>query len=97
MKSVHDAAKSKVLQEIMDLMDENDLASLKSKSPKAVAIEVDEKKPDAESMIDKVKAAMADPDHDGDDDSKEMPGHDPKEDDEDDDKRRLEELYARLR
>jgi hypothetical protein len=98
MQDLEKMAKEKVLQEIMDLMDSNMTGDLKSKSPKMMAVQVETKKPEDESAgLDQVKSALMDPDHDGDDDSKEMAAGSHETPQDDDDIERLKELYAKLK
>jgi hypothetical protein len=92
MDDIKIKAKQEVLQKIMELMDEAELGSLKSKSPKFMRVETN----DPEMAIDAVEKAIK-PDHDD-----EMPQIDKLEEKQSDEMdseelERLKELYEQLK
>jgi hypothetical protein len=78
MKDIASQAKEKVLQQIMDLMDERELGSMKGRSPKFAKVDIQSDDP---ALAEKLKTKMMSSDEDmNEDPSKEMSPEDIKED-----------------
>lgn len=103
------AIKEKILQDIMDLMDEREMGSMKSKSPKFMKLEVETSDP---KLTDDLKIKMletadkSEPQEDEKPDEESLDHNDrmddklselPSNDMEDEDLERLKEMYARLK